>query len=208
MAKRTRRELELEMRKTYVLEATEELFAHGGYAGTTMKAAARRAELALATLYRLFRSKRELYAELLQMRCGQLADRIRAAISPEEDVVSRVERFIEAKMTYLHANWRFAKLYLKHRHTPAEEADPQQRSAFGKYRQALDELVADIRKGVAGRRLKSVCPERLAAALDGVTSELVGRWLEVGRPESPEEDIELAKDMILKGVVREKPGQA
>ena len=206
MARMTRKEHEHRGRIDYVLDVTEELFSRKGYSGTSMKEIAKRAEFALATLYRLFKSKRDIYAALLEKRFSQLADRLGRESPSEGDVVARIEAFIEAKMTYLYEHWDFAKIYFAHRWSGADQsASPAAESALEIYSGAINGLVRDIRRGIRQGRIRKASAERLAAAVDGITSELVNRWLTVGRPNSPSKDIEQAKGMILKGIATEAP---
>ncbi len=205
MARMTRKEHERRGRIDYVLDVTEELFSRKGYSGTSMKEIAKRAEFALATLYRLFKSKRDIYAALLEKRFSQLADKLGRESPPEGDIVARIEAFIEAKMTYLHEHWDFAKIYFAHRWSGADQGASPAAAALEIYSSAINGLVRDIRRGMREGHIRRASAERLAAAVDGITSELVNRWFVIGRPKSPLKDIEQAKGMILRGIAAEAP---
>jgi len=62
---RERRERERRARRAQILEAAKEVFAEKGFQATTAEEIARRAEVAVGTLYLYFRSKEELYVSLL-----------------------------------------------------------------------------------------------------------------------------------------------
>lgn len=58
-------------RERRILRAAEQLFARRGYAGTTMEDIARRARLAVGTIYNYFPSKPELVLALLRRETGE-----------------------------------------------------------------------------------------------------------------------------------------
>lgn len=76
-----------------VLEATVELLAERGYAGTSTRMAAERAGVSLGALQHHFRSKAELSVEAMRAVTRRLADEFVASI-PEQD--SEMDRFAEA----------------------------------------------------------------------------------------------------------------
>ena len=61
-----RREQQKAAREQRILRAAEELFARRGYAGATMEGVARRARLAVGTIYNYFPSKPEIVLALLR----------------------------------------------------------------------------------------------------------------------------------------------
>jgi AcrR family transcriptional regulator len=57
----SRKQREKEFRKKVIVEAAREIFSKKGYDGTTIDEVAEKAELAKATLYKIFPTKEELY---------------------------------------------------------------------------------------------------------------------------------------------------
>lgn len=61
-----RKEKELQLRHQIIIEAASELFSVKGYNNTTMDEVAEKAELAKATLYKLFPAKEDLYYKVIE----------------------------------------------------------------------------------------------------------------------------------------------
>jgi AcrR family transcriptional regulator len=96
----SRRLAQVRATRLRVIDAAKQLFIESGYPATTLEAVADAADVSLPTLYRLFRSKRVLLAEVLDTSFGgddqpiAFADRpaVRAARS-EPDPLKMVEAF-------------------------------------------------------------------------------------------------------------------
>jgi len=95
--RRERQKLDREQR---ILRAAETLFANHGYAQTAMAAIARRAGLAVGTLYNYFRSKPEIVAALLRRETGETleaGERVRKQppADPEAAVLALFDVYVE-----------------------------------------------------------------------------------------------------------------
>jgi AcrR family transcriptional regulator len=95
------RRMSAEARKDLVLRRAAELFSRRGFSGTTTAALARAARTSEAMLYKLFGSKRGLYAALIQRQVGMEGDSIfpveAAARKDDREVLSTMARgYLEA----------------------------------------------------------------------------------------------------------------
>ncbi len=70
-----------ELRRTRIMDAAEAIFAERGYYGCSLRDVAARAESNLGLLNYYFRSKEDLFHEILDRRSGYLHDRIRDSIA-------------------------------------------------------------------------------------------------------------------------------
>ncbi|NNL65409.1 MAG: TetR/AcrR family transcriptional regulator [Myxococcales bacterium] len=66
-----------------VLEAAVACFEESGYDGTTTAAIARRAGIAVGTLYGYFRDKRAILLELIEATTAEIADHVVKGLDPE-----------------------------------------------------------------------------------------------------------------------------
>ncbi len=92
--KRRRRALD----RAWILECAEGLFADRGFANTTMADIAEKTEMGMATLYKYFGGKLELYEALLQDRFEQVWPEMMATILVPETAGERLEAFIRVNL--------------------------------------------------------------------------------------------------------------
>lgn len=96
------RERQKAARERRILRAAEALFARRGYAGTAIEDVARRADLAVGTVYNYFASKAELALALLRRETrGTLAAGEAAAASAPADPLRAVIRLLEVYVDLL-----------------------------------------------------------------------------------------------------------
>jgi AcrR family transcriptional regulator len=87
-------------RRELILGAALDAFADDGYHETSLDQVARRAGVSKALIYEHFRSKGDLYGELLETYVHELLDRVRSAAlsveeGPELKLIAGVEGFLE-----------------------------------------------------------------------------------------------------------------
>ncbi|MEA2624082.1 MAG: TetR/AcrR family transcriptional regulator [Candidatus Binatota bacterium] len=96
-----------------VLAVAAEIFAERGYGLTAMRDIARAARLRVATLYHHFRSKEELYREVLDREQAKLRDMMNTAFAEETDFTEQVGRAVGMAVDHHRANPHLAKLGLR-----------------------------------------------------------------------------------------------
>lgn len=92
--KRRRRALD----RAWILECAEGLFAVRGFANTTMADIAEKTEMGMATLYRYFKGKQELYEALLQDRFERAWPEMMATIQVPDSAWDRLTAFIRVNL--------------------------------------------------------------------------------------------------------------
>jgi AcrR family transcriptional regulator len=76
---RTRREAERTVRRDYILQAVEQVFARRPFDEASMQEIAKQAGIGMHGLYRHFTSKQELYEEIVLARLDEIRERMAAA---------------------------------------------------------------------------------------------------------------------------------
>jgi AcrR family transcriptional regulator len=148
-----------------ILAAARELFAAGGFKGTTTAAIARRAKVNEALIFRHFPGKTDLYAAILQAKLAdeQVTRILRAAGCgriPAEEALRQVAQ------GFLHcADTEFLRLYY---HSALEGHE----LAVGFYDQFVRRLVLQVeelvRRGIREGTFRSVDPRMAAQAFTGM----------------------------------------
>ena len=96
-----------------VVGAAARLFAERGYGLTSMRDIARAARIRAATLYHHFRSKDDLYHEVLDREQAKLRELMNSALAEEREFPRQIERMVTLAFDYHRRNPSLAKLGLR-----------------------------------------------------------------------------------------------
>jgi AcrR family transcriptional regulator len=190
---RTRRRTETKQR---LYEAAVELIAEQGFSATTVDDIALRAKVAKGTVYYNFKSKTDLFEELLRHGIGLLTEAFRTAVeglSPREAVAA----LVRAQLEYIQRYQAFAQLLLSEMWRTNRE---WQQTLLLLREQAIGVIAETLRRGVDSGDLPAELDVRVSAsALFGVGLVVAVDWL-VFMPERPIEDVEESLLAIVRRV--------
>jgi AcrR family transcriptional regulator len=190
---RTRRREDTRQR---LFEAAVELIAEQGFSATTVDDIALRAKVAKGTVYYNFKSKNELFEELLRHGIGLLTDEFRAAVAglaPRDAVAA----LIRAELEYIRRYRAFAQLLLSEMWRTNRE---WQQTLILLREQAIGVIAATVQAGVDSGDLPPELDVRVASsALFGVGLVVAVDWL-VFMPERSIEDVEESLLAIVRRV--------
>ncbi|MFC3991462.1 TetR/AcrR family transcriptional regulator [Actinoplanes siamensis] len=177
-------------------EAAVELIAEQGFNETTVDDIALRANVAKGTVYYNFKSKSDLFKELLRHGVGLLTEEFRRAVAglpPRE----AVRALVRAQLAYIQRYQAFAQLLVSEMWRTNREW--QQTLALLR-EQAIGVIAETVQAGVDSGDLPADLDVRVAsAALFGVGLVVAVDWL-VFQPERPIGDVEEAMLAIVRRV--------
>ncbi len=185
-----RREREKIRQRQDMLAAALALFSEKGYHNVSMQEIAEKAEFAVGTLYKFFKSKEELYKALISEQADRFHAALTEALTAAGGPVERLRGYVRAKGRIYMSNAACIRLYFA-----------ENRGASFNIKAGLDSTIRE-RCDVVLRRLAAVFaqgmdsglfrrtaePQHLALALDSLCNAFLFHWLE-GRqpyPESPD----------------------
>ena len=87
--------------KELILSAAKKLFSRFGLEKTTMEDVAKAAGKGKSSLYYYFKSKEEVYAEVIRKEIAGLKATIRKAIEKEDDPYNKFTKFVGTRLNYL-----------------------------------------------------------------------------------------------------------
>jgi len=96
-----------------VVAVATRLFAESGYGLTSMRDLARAAKIRVASLYHHFKSKDELYREVLDHEQAKLRELMNTVLAEETDFRRQIERMVTLAFDYHRKNPSLAKLGLR-----------------------------------------------------------------------------------------------
>jgi AcrR family transcriptional regulator len=188
-----------------VFAAAARVFAQRGFHATSLDAIAEEAGFSRGAVYYNFADKEELFLELLDRRCAERAQDLRAvfADTPEDDVAATSRQAQLAAQNALDAmtgdpEWR--ALYLEFLAHAAR--DPAFRRRFSKRSQemrgALEDVVVQRTQPVAGAL--GMEPEQLAVVIDALGTGLWAHHMLHGPRAVPPDLFSRALALIVDGI--------
>jgi AcrR family transcriptional regulator len=187
-----------------VLAAAARVFARNGFHGTSLEAVAEEAGFSRGAVYYNFADKEELFLELLDRRCAERAQDLRAVFSETDGDVAATSR--QAQLAAQHAldamtgdpEWR--ALYLEFLAHAAREPAFRRRFArrTDEMRGALEEIVVE-RAGPFAAAL-GMPPEQLAVVIDALGVGLWGHHMLHGSRAVPPELFSQAVALLVDGI--------
>ena len=198
-----RRERERQQHIRRILDVAESIFAKEGFFRATMRQIARKAEFALGTIYSYFGSKRQLYEKVIETKVNKLVDSVTKEMAEAPSVQGKVEKFIHTKMTFLHKNLLFLRLYLAEVDVPRLDVNSiLSRKVHEKYDSMLCILTDIILRGIQKGLFKPMDVRVIVKALDGLINALALSWLDLAEAHlSLETDINTITELFLHGAL-------
>ncbi len=184
MPNAARKERERSARADAFLAAAERLFASHGYHETSIELIAREAEFATGTLYRYFRSKEELYVELLKRKLTEFLQELEDVHQAEPSPLPRLCKSVACKVAFFKKHRDFLSLYVKEFQQgaggscglPDSCGEIQARMVF-----LLEKTLAD---GIEAGQFRKFDVRLMAAAISGAANRVLARWMEQGADEN------------------------
>ena len=205
-----RRERERQEHIQHILDAAESIFAEQGFFRTTMRQIALKAEFALGTIYSYFGSKKQLYGKVIETKVDELVSFVTREMADVPSVQGQVEKFIQAKMTFLHKNLPFLRLYLAEMDVPRLDINHiLSKKVRDKYDSILCVLTGAVWRGMQEGLFKPMDARVIVKAIDGLTNALALSWLGSAEAHlSLETDIRDVTELFLRGaLIRQEPTQ-
>lgn len=88
-------------RREKIISAATDLFSRFGLKKTTMEDIARAAKKGKSSLYYYFKSKEEVFAEVIKKEIAGLKTAITEAVDKEDDPYSKFRSFVDTRLNYL-----------------------------------------------------------------------------------------------------------
>jgi AcrR family transcriptional regulator len=112
MGTRERRGREGQARLSTILGAAESVFARKGFYQTRMDDIAGQAELSKGALYYYFKSKDEIYVQLLEREADKVYEEIKGRIRGKDTFLGILETVMDFSVEYFEANNAFLRIFL------------------------------------------------------------------------------------------------
>ncbi|MGN0065415.1 MAG: TetR/AcrR family transcriptional regulator [Nocardioides sp.] len=182
--------------RSQVLAAAEAEFSRHGFAGTKMAAVAKAADLSLATVYKQFSGKEEIWDALHADRMAELLAHVEGSGStgtPLERVVrgiGAVAEFLMAHPTYLDMNLWSTVGWAS---TPHRAATGVEASVWSS---GQETIAAGIRAAVAAGEIPDVKPSVGVGMVVAILQVHLSAWVTDGRTQPPAEVVAALEERL------------
>ncbi len=205
--RKTRKELLSEWRHAEVLDAAGRIFAARGYSATNVEEIAKEAGMAKGTIYLYFKSKEEIFAEVLGRDLQALTDRTIEAMSAAEMFSGRVKIFLNLRLEYLRSKQNFLRIYLDEFASRSARPKPVADAMDKMFRRDLEFMQWCVVRAMARDEIRQVPAEAAAYAIFDLARGFVQRHLNGWTPLTLEEDVAFVHSMILNGLQKDKSAE-
>jgi AcrR family transcriptional regulator len=168
-----RRQRRVDLFRTQVLDAAEEMFAELGYHGANLKAIAARCEVSVGSLYSVFDGKDALFAAVMERFGAGLLDGMTAVLREDLPADVRLLRLAEVQVSYFrqHPQWaRVTTMFVSPGARPDLPGGEIARNYEAGYRWAMELQAAVIADGQRAGVLRAGDPEALARMFSAMVS--------------------------------------
>jgi len=174
----SRKERERARHRREILAAAERIFAAKGYAAATMEEIAREAEFAIGTLYTFFKSKEELYSQVIADFVEQFMAEFRRQVLSQDDPEEALAVLIRLRVRHFEQHRAFIRIAMElspaTRMNPARSLPAELRQQHTHYLEQVTQLFA---RGIElGRFDDALDPFYLTLALEGVINAFMAWW--------------------------------
>lgn len=195
---------EHDLRREDILAAARKFFEQNGYRATSMAAIAEEAKLAVGTLYKFFRDKRDLYQSLVAATMHDFERQLTAVLRDSGgDELSQLHEFIDLGSQLFVEHLSMIRVYFAE--TGAAflfSAAGLEDEAFLSYGRVVAALEETFRRGVAKGVFVDLDPAALALGLEGVHNAFLATLVRDSENYTPEQIATLTKRVFFDAVVR------
>jgi AcrR family transcriptional regulator len=185
-------------RQEEILDAAAKLFAEQGYADASTQTLADVLQVGKGTIYRYFRTKRDLFLATVDRLMRQLKAAVDAAVAPVEDPIEQIGHGIRAYLDFAAAHPELAELMIQERAQFRDRKRPtyfEHREAnIGRWRELHAAMVAE-------GRVRAVPTERLHAVIGDLLYGTMFANYFAGRALSPAEQTRDILDLVFHGIL-------
>lgn len=183
----TRRGCERERHRLEMLAAAERVFAHRGYQTATVDEIASEAEFAVGTIYNFFKSKEELYIQVVKKHVQDIMELLEERVIREPDAETAIAALIDIRLAHFYKHRDLFRSFLET--SPGNRFDPAgalPKECAGLYEQYIEAVAGIFARGAPGDRRAESDPLYLALCLEGAINASVAYWT-MREPEQPHE---------------------
>ena len=193
-----RKERERQAHRREILEAAERVFVRKGYHGATVEEIAQEAEFAVGTLYNFFKSKEEMYAEVIRKIAEDFQDVFERQVLTRDRPEEAIGALIELRLKYFDDHRGFFRVFFET--SPGSRIDPSRalpRGCVDLYDRYVEAVTGIFDRGVKDGSFDALDPFYLTMCFEGIINAFVAYWSRREPTEPLDVRIEKIKDAFI-----------
>jgi AcrR family transcriptional regulator len=192
--------------REHILDAAERIFAERGYEDAKVVAMASAAGVSLATVYRAFPTKWDIYRAVHGRRTAALDALVNARVAAAEGLLERMLAGVTAYIEFHMENPNYLRMHLRDGHAWASKDNllsPEQTAAWNA---GLAATKRAFEVGIkAGIYEGEEAPELLARTMIAMHQVRLADWVERGMKESPDEVMRAVRRQFVRTFCKPQP---
>ena len=199
--KLSRREREKLRQRQDILAAALELFSMRGFHNVSMNEIAEKAEFAVGTLYKFFKSKEDIYGSILIDSVEDAHNALSETLVQGHDEIEKLRNYVKTAIRMFKRNAPAIRLYLAEtRGTGCSLKAGMDDAILRKFEDLRQTLAEVFESGIQNKIFAEIDePYHLAVALEGMLHGFLFVWLEKTEEEPFPYDVDKILNIVLKG---------
>ena len=197
-----RKQMELEFRRKHIIQTARTVFSENGFTLTTIEQIATRAEIARATLYKLFPTKEEIYLGVVEDVFAEIYSLAQDAMNQDMPLRQKLEVYVNRLLQHFSEHAGFFKILIHQ--VNKMNIDSQGRNRISRIHDGLNDIITDaIRLGIKKREIRSIDPQRAMQVFNHMIYGYEMNNLTIqDRPEARKEAVQFIIDIFFNGIAR------
>lgn len=185
--------------KERLLRAAEQVFADKGFYHGAIDEIAKLSGSSKGGVYFHFPSKEKLFLSVMEKLGSRLMRRVEDEVRLVDEPVSRLEKALDTTLLTLCKYKTLAKLLLVKGYSMGPSFASKRQEVMGELADMTASLIDDV---WTAQKVQRKLDSTVAAYIWlGAVTEIVVRWLEIGKPDPIEEALPTLKKMLLASVM-------
>jgi len=191
----------IEQRKNQILDAASLIFSKEGFAKANTDRIAKRANLGKGTIYRYFKSKKDLFLSVVDRGLDKLRDEILKEVEKTDDPLKKIENAIKAYLSFFEKNRNLIGILIH------EQSSFQKRIAkryFEHYYGNVDRIKQTFKTGIEQGLIKEIDIESAISVLTSILNGLIYMWQIEGKKYRLIDKVPIITKIFLTGIIKDE----
>lgn len=213
-ARADRKKRHAEDNRVFILEAAEKMFTQRGYTQSSVDEIAREAQFSKATIYRYFKSKSEIFIEVIKNSFEELLNELEEIRLKDSTAEEKIKELISVVLMYFHRKKNTIRIFYAEKDAVSNilKMDPKEhfshaslqsripRSFLAKAKEITETMTSIIEGGIESGEFRPVDAEKAGAVLAAMIRGFSFRGPFHSKELSVENTTEMLHEYFLKGI--------
>ena len=188
-------------REKQIYKAALKVFSKYGYYKSDMDLIAQKAKIGKGTVYRYFKSKKNLFISLAEWGLNQLKDEILTNIEGIEDEVEKINTALEVYFNFYKTKKGFYRVLIYEKYNFMDEIARKYKETYFAHLHIIENVFQQgIQKGV----FKNINTRSASISLMGITDALLFKWLFENKSSCFDDELAALKEIFFNGILVKK----